>query len=76
MGDHRLSPAYDLLNTRIHVNDEDFALDEGLLPKHMAQTSIDQVEKLVNSSFLDEKTKQNYLQAYQNRLKKLQKLGL
>ena len=33
MGDSRLSPAYDLLNTRIHVVDKDFALDEGLLPK-------------------------------------------
>lgn len=39
MGDHRLSPAYDLLNTRIHVDDPDFALEEGLLPKSMAQTS-------------------------------------
>ncbi|TNE30242.1 MAG: type II toxin-antitoxin system HipA family toxin [Bacteroidetes bacterium] len=29
-GDHILSPAYDLLNTRIHVNDADFALTEGL----------------------------------------------
>ena len=40
MGDHRLSPAYDLLNTRIHVDDSNFALEEGLLPKHMAQTTI------------------------------------
>ncbi|SKB39160.1 serine/threonine-protein kinase HipA [Salegentibacter holothuriorum] len=39
MGDHRLSPAYDLLNTRIHVDDSDFALDEGLLPKSMGQTT-------------------------------------
>ncbi len=39
MGDHRLSPAYDLLNTRIHVNDSDFALEEGLLPKSIAQTT-------------------------------------
>lgn len=40
MGDHRLSPAYDLLNTRIHVDDSNFALEEGLLPKHMARTTI------------------------------------
>ena len=40
MGDHRLSPAYDLLNTRIHVDDSNFALDEGLLPKSMAQTTV------------------------------------
>jgi serine/threonine-protein kinase HipA len=29
-GDFILSPAYDLLNTRIHVNDTDFALEKGL----------------------------------------------
>ncbi|HMF72739.1 MAG TPA: HipA domain-containing protein [Flavitalea sp.] len=29
-GDHFLSPAYDLVNTRIHVDDADFALDKGL----------------------------------------------
>lgn len=29
-GDYVLSPAYDLLNTRIHVDDTDLALDDGL----------------------------------------------
>ena len=29
-GDYILSPAYDLVNTRIHVEDTDFALDKGL----------------------------------------------
>jgi serine/threonine-protein kinase HipA len=29
-GDYILSPAYDLLNTRLHVNDSDFALQKGL----------------------------------------------
>ncbi len=29
-GDYILSPAYDLINTRIHVDDTDFALDNGL----------------------------------------------
>jgi serine/threonine-protein kinase HipA len=29
-GDYLLSPAYDLLNTRLHVADTDFALDKGL----------------------------------------------
>lgn len=28
--DFRLTPAYDLLNTRIHIDDTDFALDKGL----------------------------------------------
>ena len=29
-GDYLLSPAYDLMNTRMHVDDTDFALDKGL----------------------------------------------
>ncbi len=29
-GDYLLSPAYDLVNTRMHVDDTDFALDKGL----------------------------------------------
>ena len=29
-GDYLLSPAYDLLNTQIHINDTDFALNNGL----------------------------------------------
>jgi len=29
-GDYLLSPAYDLLNTRLHVDDTDFALEDGL----------------------------------------------
>ena len=101
MGDFMLSPAYDLLNSRIHIEDKDFALDEGLLPKKLAQGKIIQqikilsekagiseivyndilitmlnhselVEKLTFSSFLDEKTKRNYFQLYQTRLKKLE----
>lgn len=40
MGDYRLSPAYDLLNTRMHIEDKDFALDDGLLPKNKAQGKI------------------------------------
>jgi len=100
MGDYRLSPAYDLLNSRIHVDDEDFALRDGLLPKNLGQGNIryqfitlaeqagikekissdiltkmqaksDLVEKLINASFLNEKTKRNYWQSYQGRLKRL-----
>ncbi|WP_290711221.1 HipA domain-containing protein [Flavihumibacter sp. CACIAM 22H1] len=40
MGDYRLSPAYDLLNSRIHIKDKDFALEDGLLPKNLAQGKI------------------------------------
>lgn len=31
LGDFKLSPAYDLLNSRIHIEDRDFALEDGLL---------------------------------------------
>ena len=101
-GDYRLSPAYDLLNSRIHISDKDFALDDGLLPKKQAQGNVmqqfillaqiaginskvfngivsrmlsgaEQVERLTFASFLDQTTKRNYLQAYQSRLKQLQK---
>jgi len=103
MGDYRLSPAYDLLNSRIHIQDRDFALDDGLLPKALAKGKIKQqfailaeragiseksfsdmmalmtsksevVEKMVSVSFLDDKAKGNYLQAYQGRLKQLMKV--
>lgn len=40
MGDYRLSPAYDLLNSRIHITDNDFALHDGLLPKNQAQGKL------------------------------------
>jgi serine/threonine-protein kinase HipA len=62
MGDFRLSPAYDLLNTRIHIEDADFALEEGLLPKSLAQGTIKKqfvllgkmtnlTEKQINNTF-------------------------
>lgn len=39
-GDFKLSPAYDLLNSRIHIDDADFALDEGLIPARMGQGNV------------------------------------
>jgi len=102
LGDYRLSPAYDLLNTRIHIEDSDFALNDGLLPKNLANGNIwiqlnllaekaglnkvqkedvfnnllskkEEVHYLINSSYLNEKTKRNYTQAYEARLKKIKK---
>lgn len=99
-GDYRLSPAYDLLNSRIHINDKDFALDDGLLPKNRAKgkvmeqflllaedaglsrkqtdkiwnellSSENKVAALIEASYLNEKIKLTYLQAYQTRYKKL-----
>lgn len=98
--DFRLSPAYDLLNSRIHIEDKDFALEEGLLPKKLAKGKIteqfytlgklaeiptvqinklvllltsksDKIKTLIHHSFLSEKTKRNYEQAYLTRLNKL-----
>lgn len=99
-GDYKLSPAYDLLNSRIHVEDKVFALDEGLLPTRMGQGNIakqflglaahagipekqtqsllslmvsktEQVQNLVQASFLNERTQRSYWQLYQRRLNKL-----
>lgn len=103
-GDFRLSPAYDLMNTRVHADDSDFALEDGLLPRNLGQGTIGVqfnrlaeksglsrsqrddilnqmlanqpgVEQLVEASFLADRYKRSYLQAYQARLKKLKKQG-
>jgi len=57
MGDYRLSPAYDLLNSRIHIDDKDFALDDGLLPRNLAQGKIsEQFAILAENAGINEKT--------------------
>jgi serine/threonine-protein kinase HipA len=48
MGDFKLSPAYDLLNSRIHIEDRDFALEDGLLPKRLAQGKVFSQFKLLS----------------------------
>ncbi len=40
LGDFKLSPAYDLLNSRMHIDDKDFALEEDLLPPNLAKGKI------------------------------------
>lgn len=61
-GDYRLSPAYDLLNSRIHTEDKDFALDDGLLPKNLAQGKIGfQFAKLAEKANISEKSFQNMM---------------
>lgn len=99
-GDFKLSPAYDLLNSRIHIDDRDFALSDGLLPpKHtkgniraqfmtlgqMAEIPQQQIDKtlkdltvhknevrgMIKRSFLSDRFKRNYEQAYLTRLNKL-----
>ncbi len=100
LGDFKLSPAYDLLNSRLHIADKDFALDEGLLPPALAQGNVfkqfyrlgeqvgmktklidgtfsmltskkEEVLDLIARSYLSDKLKRNYAQAYLTRLKKL-----
>ena len=56
MGDYRLSPAYDLLNSRMHIDDKDFALDDGLLPGNLTQGKIRiQFFKLAENAEIGEK---------------------
>lgn len=99
-GDFKLSPAYDLLNSRIHIADRDFALEQGLLPPQEVQGKImdqfikmgqiseipekqinkiitdltgnaDEVKELIQHSYLLDRFKRNYEQAYLTRLAKL-----
>lgn len=56
-GDFKLSPAYDLMNTKIHIEDSDFALKEGLLPKSISKGKIiDQLFVLGEKAEITEKT--------------------
>ena len=56
LGDFKLSPAYDLLNSRIHIDDKDFGLEEGLLPKSFSQGSIaKQFQSLAKHAGIPEK---------------------
>lgn len=100
LGDFKLSPAYDLLNSRLHIADKDFALEHGLLPPQQAkgkirdqfellghlanipQKQIDKimsgltghaeaVKELIDRSYLSDRFKRNYEQAYLTRLAKL-----
>lgn len=39
-GDYILSPAYDLINTKLHVDDTDFALDKGLFEDNFQSDDV------------------------------------
>ena len=102
LGDYKLSPSYDLLNSRIHIDDKDFALNDGLLPRNLGHGKLnnqfrilaeeagikdkianetlslmlsksDSVKYFINASYLNDRTKRNYLQSYQGRLQRLLK---
>ncbi len=106
-GDYILSPVYDLINTRIHVNDTDFALNGGLFKDNFKSKKMKKngrsglkdfhefanrleikqkrrdkllnpflekqlmVEKLIQRSFLNDKTKRAYLLRYQTKRNQL-----
>jgi len=63
LGDYRLSPAYDLLNSHIHVEDNYFALDDGLLPRNRTQGKIRvQFAKLAESAGINDKIFNNSME--------------
>lgn len=74
-GDYRLSPAYDLLNSRIHIEDKDFALDEGLLPKNLANGKISlQFSKLAEKAKINDHTFQEIMSFMTNKSVLVEKL--
>ena len=51
-GDHLLSPAYDLLNARLHVADANFALHGGLLDNELRSSGYRKTGNLRYSDFV------------------------
>lgn len=52
-GDYYLSPAYDLVNTRIHVDDTDFALDRGLFADNYRSETFEKSAHSGKEDFLE-----------------------
>lgn len=71
-GDYRLSPAYDLINTRIHVHDTDFALDKGLFAdnfqserkKNTGKISLDDFIEFANRLEVNENRRNKILEPF------------
>jgi serine/threonine-protein kinase HipA len=75
MGDYRLSPAYDLLNSRIHIDDIDFALDDGLLPKNLAHDKIgSQFAKLAKLAGIGDRNYQAIMELMRSKSDLVEKL--
>lgn len=51
--DYFFSPAYDLINTRIHVDDTDFALDKGLFTDNFESTAFKKTNHRGQQDFLE-----------------------
>ncbi len=52
-GDYLLSPAYDLVNTRLHVDDSDFALDRGLFADNFKSEAYKKSGHASKSDFIE-----------------------
>lgn len=64
LGDFKLSPAYDILNSRIHIEDKDFALEDGLLPPNKTTGKVtEQFFKLAEFAGI---TKNQYEKVFKN----------
>lgn len=75
MGDFKLSPAYDLLNSRIHIEDKDFALEDGLLPKNLVQGTVaSQFRILSEKAGINEKVYDEILNTMLNQTDLVEKL--
>lgn len=75
MGDFKLSPAYDLLNSRIHIEDKDFALEDGLLPKNLAQGKVSlQFKMLSEKAGINEKVYNDIINRMLNKTDLVEKL--
>ena len=52
-GDYFFSPTYDLINTRIHVDDADFALDKGLFVDDFQSGAFEKTGRRNREDFLE-----------------------
>ncbi|MET0461514.1 MAG: HipA domain-containing protein [Chitinophagaceae bacterium] len=52
-GDHQLSPAYDLVNTRLHIDDADFGLRKGLFEDEYKSDAFQEHGHAVKEDFLE-----------------------
>ena len=81
-GDYILSPAYDLVNTRIHVDDTDFALDEGLFKdnfeseemKKNRHVGLEDFNEFANRLEIKQKRRDKLLEPFMEKQQMVEKL--
>ena len=52
-GDYKLSPAYDLVNSRIHIDDTDLALNKGLFSDKSGSSEYKRTNRPVKEDFIE-----------------------